>query len=93
MMEGDFSTNTFYSNLRGKHSQLRNTPCLPQTQAVQMDTCLIVSCLGGLEINFTESPMQSSELHRWSTSKEQIATLIFLATRIVSLSSMKYVKS
>lgn len=34
MVEGDFSTNTFYSNLRGAHSQLRNTPCLPHTQVV-----------------------------------------------------------
>lgn len=38
MVEGDFSTHTFYSNLRGTHSQLRNTPCLPHTQVAQIDT-------------------------------------------------------
>lgn len=38
MVDGDFSTNAFSSNLRGTHSQLGNTPCLPHTQAVQRDT-------------------------------------------------------
>lgn len=37
MVEGDFSTNTLYSDLRGTRSQLRNTPSLPRTQVVQID--------------------------------------------------------
>lgn len=78
-----------------RHSQLRNTHCQQHTRRPD-EYLLMVSCLGWLEIHFHKkiytSIKQPSAMGRWSTWKEQIATLIFLAIRIL-LPSLKYVKS